>query len=95
MRVKNIGEVKDNKEACLYKRYGEGVHLIKSKKNRGYNLLIICLPSNPALFISETNEISYTPSIEEQIEWKGFDEDYTYIKKLSSQELIVDCSEGE
>jgi len=79
----------DNHSYDLIKRFGEGVHLVKYKDTDEFSLLIIERNSNPIL-VREGNTISCIMLNKEvQALYFDFDDDYEYIKKLDTDELIV------
>ena len=88
-------EKQKTNEKCLYRRFGSGVHLIKSKDFGNFKIMIIHAYHTDALFIEENNCTTHLKSRHNErgipgIEYEGFDDNYKYIKKLNSKELIVD-----
>lgn len=90
MIVENTKNIKKNLNPNLIERYGEGVHLIQSKMDGKY-CLMVCDEYLDKIVFMERDE-SYPEELNlsfSDIEWEDFEEDNIYIKKLTAEELIV------
>lgn len=70
----------------LFKRFGQGVHLIQSNISKKYEIMIICNPNKDSLFVNANNVVTYI----DKCEYEYFDEYYTYIRKLKQDEIIIE-----
>ena len=91
MIVENYKEKKEKNDVsdCLYKQFGNGVFLIKGRYGGELELMIICSGNQDILIIGEHNDIRFISSNNGTIVYKDFDKYYSFIKKLSTNELVV------
>jgi hypothetical protein len=85
----------EKKISCLYKEFGNGVHLIQDKETNDCDLMVIFGGHIDVLFITSFGDVNYMPSEVDRIPFENFYQKITYIKKLSPDELQVEVRKNE